>query len=101
MSNLVPINPLEYITDRDPIPEDVMDTSAWFRTESIVLDFGDYVGRPDENVLMHKSVLSQYLANGWYVAAVMKTEAGGRWESVATAKASQSGEATNLSLIHI
>lgn len=97
MAELVKINPLEYITDRDPIPEDVMDTSAWFRTESIVLDFGDYVGRPDENVLMHKSVLSQYLANGWYVAAVMKTEAGGRWESVATAKASQSGDAYNTS----
>lgn len=97
MAELVKINPLLYITDRDPIPEKVMDTSAWFKTESIVLDFGDYVGRPDENVLMHKSVLSQYLANGWYVAEVMKTESGGRWESVATAKASQTGSATNTS----
>ena len=77
------INPLLYITDRDPIPEDVLDASAWFKTETCELDFGEYVGRPDENIAMHKSMLSYYLANGWYVDAVLGGGHGGEWQSVA------------------
>ena len=80
-----PINPLLYITDRDPIPEDVLDASAWFKTETCELDFGEYVGRPDENIAMHKSMLSYYLANGWYVDAVLGGGHGGTWQSVAHA----------------
>lgn len=89
------INPLLYITDRDPIPEDVLDASAWFKTETCELDFGEYVGRPDENIAMHKSMLSYYLANGWYVDAVLSKMSGGVWKSVANA--SNTTSATNVS----
>jgi len=91
------INPLLYITDRDPIPEDVLDASAWFKTETCELDFGEYVGRPDENIAMHKSMLSYYLANGWYVDAVLGGGHGGAWRSVATANNTTSGTASSHS----
>lgn len=91
------INPLLYITDRDPIPEDVLDASAWFKTETCELDFGEYVGRPDENIAMHKSMLSYYLANGWYVDAVLGGGHGGTWRSVATANNTTSGTASSRS----
>ena len=91
------INPLLYITDRDPIPEDVLDASAWFKTETCELDFGEYVGRPDENIAMHKSMLSYYLANGWYVDAVLGGGHGGTWQSVAHASNTTSGTANSRS----
>lgn len=91
------INPLLYITDRDPIPEDVLDASAWFKTETCELDFGEYVGRPDENIAMHKSMLSYYLANGWYVDAVLGGGSGGVWRSVANASNTTSGTADSSS----
>lgn len=91
------INPLLYITDRDPIPEDVLDASAWFKTETCELDFGEYVGRPDENIAMHKSMLSYYLANGWYVDAVLGGGHGGTWQSVARASNSTNGMANSSS----
>ncbi len=106
------INPLLYITDRDPIPEDVLDASAWFKTETCELDFGEYVGRPDENIAMHKSMLSYYLANGWYVDAVLGGGHGGTWQSVArasnltnntansTSKAASSGDSEATSHSH-
>lgn len=91
------INPLLYITDRDPIPEDVLDASAWFKTETCELDFGEYVGRPDENIAMHKSMLSYYLANGWYVDAVLGGGHGGTWQSVAHASNLTNGTANSSS----
>ena len=91
------INPLLYITDRDPIPEDVLDASAWFKTETCELDFGEYVGRPAENVAMHKSMLAYYLANGWYVDAVLRSGSGGVWKSVAKAKNSTKNKAESES----
>ena len=91
------INPLLYITDRDPIPEDVLDASAWFKTETCELDFGEYVGRPDENIALHKSMLSYYLANGWYVDAVLGGGHGGTWQSVAHASNSTAGTANSRS----
>ncbi len=97
MATIEKINPLLYITDRDPIPEEVLDASAWFKTETTELDFGEYVGRPDENIAMHKSMLSYYLANGWYVDAVLGGGHGGEWQSVATAHNSTSGRAASAS----
>jgi len=97
MATIEKINPLLYITDRDPIPEEVLDASAWFKTETTELDFGEYVGRPDENIAMHKSMLSYYLANGWYVDAVLGGGHGGQWQSVATAHNSTSGRAASAS----
>ena len=91
------INPLLYITDRDPIPEEVLDASAWFKTETCELDFGEYVGRPAENVAMHKSMLAYYLANGWYVDAVLEGGEGGTWQSVAQASNATNGNSRSAS----
>ena len=95
MATIEKINPLLYITDRDPIPEDVLDSSAWFKTETCELNFGEYVGRPDENIAMHKSMLAYFFANGWYVDAVLGGGSGGKWMSVANA--SNNTSATNTS----
>ena len=91
---LQPINPLEYITDRDPIPESVLNVSAWFKTETLELTFGEYVGRPNEFVDLHKSDLIYYLGNGWYVDAVLSRGSDGNWVSQAYASASNAGLAT-------
>lgn len=93
---LQPISPLEYITDRDPIPESVLNVSAWFKTETLELTFGEYVGRPNEFVDLHKSDLIYYLGNGWYVDAVLSRGSDGNWMSTAYANAANSGKATSL-----
>lgn len=97
MATLEKINPLLYITDRDPVPEEVLDSSAWFKTEVCELDFGEYVGRPVQNIALHKSMLSYYLANGWYVDAVLGGGSGGKWESVATSRNKTKGSASSES----
>ena len=98
MAELVKINPLLYITDRDPIPEKVLDTSSWFKTETMELDFGEYVGRPNENVTMHKDYLSYFFAQGWYVDAVLGKGSGGVWKSVARSTANQTSSASSRSM---
>ena len=95
MGYLAPINPLEYITDRDPIPESVLNVSRWFKTETLELTFGEYVGRPNEFVDLHKSDLVYYLGNGWYVDAVLSRGSDGNWSSTAIASASQYGRSTS------
>ena len=95
--NLEPIRPLEYITDRDPIPEEVMDSSAWFKTETMELDVGEYVGRPQAAALFHTSFIMPLLAEGWYIDAVLEKGEGGAWTSSATAKAKQNGSAQSSS----
>jgi hypothetical protein len=95
MGTLRPINPLEYITDRDPLPESVLNVSAWFKTETLELTFGEYVGRPNEFVDLHKSDLMYYLGNGWYVDSVLSRGSDGNWSSTAYASAAQSGRATS------
>ena len=95
--NLEPIRPLEYITDRDPIPEEVMDSSSWFKTETMELDVGEYVGRPQAAALFHTSFIMPLLAEGWYIDAVLEKGEGGAWTSSATAKAEQNSSANNTS----
>ena len=95
--NLEPIRPLEYITDRDPIPEEVMDSSAWFKTETMELDVGEYVGRPQAAALFHTSFIMPLLAEGWYIDAVLEKGEGGSWLSIATAQARQNGSAGSSS----
>ena len=95
--NLEPIRPLEYITDRDPIPEEVMDSSSWFKTETMELDVGEYVGRPQAAALFHTSFIMPLLAEGWYIDAVLASGEGGKWTSSATANASQSGRSDSRS----
>ena len=92
-----PINPLEYITDRDPIPEEVMDTSSWFKTETMELNVGEYVGRPNEAALFHTSFIMPLLAEGWYIDAYLDKGSGGVWKSVATATAKQDGQSSSAS----
>ena len=53
----------EIITQRIPAVEEVLSASAWFKDEEMELDFGEYVGRPSENALMHTSLLTYFLAN--------------------------------------
>lgn len=92
-----PINPLEYITDRDPIPEKVMDTSAWFKTEYMELDVGEYVGRPQAAALFHTSFIMPLLAEGWYIDAYLDKGEGGKWTSTASSSASTSSSANSNS----
>ena len=97
MANLNPINPLLYIHPHDPLPEEVKEVSKWFKTETVELNFGEYVGRPDANITAHREMLTWYFSQGWYVDAVLSSEEGGNWKSVATANASQSARSSSNS----
>lgn len=76
------IDPLSVITQHTPTPETPKSASSWFKTERMELDFGDYVGRPSENVTAHTEALSQLLADGWYVTAVSNGGSDGEWKRV-------------------
>jgi len=97
MANLNPINPLLYIHPHDPLPEEVKEVSKWFKTETVELNFGEYVGRPDANITAHREMLTWYFSQGWYVDAVLSSAEGGNWKSVATANASQSARSSSNS----
>lgn len=100
MANLQPISPLEYITKRDPLPESVLNVQAWYKTETIELTFGEYVGRPNEFVDLHKSDLIYYLGNGWYVDEVLSRGSDGKWITTAYASALSASSATANSQSH-
>ena len=97
MANLNPINPLLYIHPHDPLPEEIKEVSKWFKTETVELNFGEYVGRPNENITAHREMLTWYFSQGWYVDAVLSSEEGGNWKSVATASAEQNGQSSSQS----
>ena len=97
MANLNPINPLLYIHPHDPLPEEVKEVSKWFKTETVELNFGEYVGRPNENITAHREMLTWYFSQGWYVDAVLSSKEGGVWQSVATASARQKGKSKSKS----
>jgi hypothetical protein len=84
------IDPLSVITQHTPTPEQPKSASSWFKTERMELDFGDYVGRPSENVTAHTEALSQLLADGWYVTEVSKGGSSGEWKRVSSQKKSGS-----------
>ncbi len=92
-TTLLPISPLEYITDRDPVPEEVLNVARWYKTETIELTFGEYVGRPNEFIDLQKSDLIYYLGNGWHVSEVLARDSDGQWVTSASATARQEGEA--------
>ena len=98
MAELKPINPLLYITPHDPIPESIKEVSKWFKTETVELNFGEYVGRPDANITAHREMLTWYFSQGWYVDAVLSSHEGGKWVSVATASSAQNGSSTSKSV---
>lgn len=97
MAKLEPINPLLYIKPHDPLPEEVKEVSKWFKTETVELNFGEYVGRPDANITAHREMLTWYFSQGWYVDAVLSSSEGGNWKSVATASANQNGQSSSQS----
>ena len=78
------IDPLSVITQHTPTPEQSKSASSWFKTERMELDFGDYVGRPSENVTAHTEALSQLLADGWYVTEVSNGGSSGEWKRVSS-----------------
>lgn len=80
------IDPLSVITQHTPTPESPKSASSWFKTERMELDFGDYVGRPSENVTAHKEALTALLADGWYVTAVSNGGSDGEWKRVSSQK---------------
>ena len=84
------IDPLSVITQHTPTPEQPKSASSWFKTERMELDFGDYVGRPSENVTAHTEALSQLLADGWYVTEVSHGGSSGEWKRVSSQKKSGS-----------
>ena len=83
------IDPLSVITQHTPTPEQPKSASSWFKTERMELDFGDYVGRPSENVTAHTEALSQLLADGWYVTEVSHGGSSGEWKRVCQRKSSR------------
>lgn len=60
MSHLQKINPMLYITDHDPVPEEVLNASGWFEDEYITLKLSQY----DGDVGSYEMV-GWYLAQGW------------------------------------
>lgn len=91
------ISPLDYIAQRIPAEESVKDVSAWFKDETMELNFGEYIGKPSKNIEMHQSFLAYFFAEGWYVDAVMSGGEGGEWKSVSRSTALNSGLATTSS----
>ena len=87
------INPLEYITPHDPLPEAVKDVSKWFKTETVELNFGKEIGKPSEFITADRDMLAWYFSQGWYVDAILSQTSGGSWKSVSTAQASQIAKA--------
>ena len=89
--DLQPINPLEYISPHDPVPQRILNASRWFVVEVLELDFGDYVGRPSQHALVRVQLLSYLFANGWYVDAVQGGGEGGEWKSVSNSSTTSDG----------
>jgi len=58
------INPLLYITDTDPVPEEVLDASGWFETEYITMSFVR-VDTPTSATISGGENLAWFLAQGW------------------------------------
>ena len=91
------INPLEYISPHDPLPEAVKDVSKWFKTETVELNFGKEIGKPSEFITADRDMLAWYFSQGWYVDAILSQTSGGSWKSVSTAQASQIANAVSNS----
>ena len=85
--SIAKLDVLSHIQQRVPSAMPVIDASSWYVDETMTLDFGDYVGRPDENALMHTNMLAYFFAYGWQVDAVLESGSDGEWQSVATAEA--------------
>jgi hypothetical protein len=91
--NKIDLNAL--ITRREPALEQIFNASTWYVDEEMILDFGEYVGRPSANIMMHTNMLTYFFAYGWKVSAVLSSSEAGVWESVSETESEQSAEASN------
>ena len=80
-----------------PRVEPLKDVSSWFVDEKLELDFGDDVGRPSDRILLKKEYITQFLANGWVIDAVMARGYGGIWKSVSKTVQSEIGSSSSKS----
>ena len=77
------------IKSHAPGIEEVIDASRWYITEEMTLDFGEYVGRPSENILMHTNMLTYFFAYGWKVSEVSERKSSGEWVTKSVSSAAQ------------
>lgn len=80
--DLEPIDPLQYISEHMPPEEGGKNVASWFKTEAMELNFGEYTGRPSENIQVHQDTLSSLFQQGWYVTAVKLSASEGEWQRV-------------------
>ena len=85
------------ITKREPKLEEIFDASKWYVDEEMILDFGEYVGRPSENILMHTNMLTYFFAYGWKVSAVLANGEHGSWQTTSSSTTSQSSQSQQTS----
>lgn len=95
--NITKIDPLQHIVEHMPAAEGDKDVGKWFKTERMELNFGDYVGRPDENATLHKETLSQLFQAGWYVTEVKESASEGEWRRVVSSSGSASATSSSSS----
>lgn len=70
---------------------------SWFETEYMELDFGESVGRPNENALLHSQVLAPLFQDGWIVESVSNGGSEGEWKKVSkSTKSSKKSGAESL-----
>lgn len=95
MSNITSLgfSPQHYI----PFPDVGFAPDSWFDTEYMELDFGESVGRPNENALLHSQVLTPLFQAGWVVESVSSGGSDGVWKKVAkSTKTTTKESAENL-----
>ena len=97
MATLEKVNVGALITQREPALEQIFDASKWYIDEEMILDFGEYVGRPSENILMHTNMLTYFFAYGWKVSAVLAKGESGIWQTVSSSTTSQTSTSSNQS----
>jgi hypothetical protein len=85
------------ITQREPALEQIFDASKWYVDEEMTLDFGEYVGRPSQNILMHTNMLTYFFAYGWKVSEVLSQAENGEWKSTSVSSAEQTSKTINTS----
>jgi GTP:adenosylcobinamide-phosphate guanylyltransferase len=86
-----------FIGQYPPEVEKVLDASKWYVDEEMTLDFGEYVGRPSQNILMHTNMLAYFFAYGWKVSEVMLQNESGEWITTSVSTANQTSKTTNTS----
>lgn len=74
-----------------PRVEHHKDVSKWFLDETLELDFGEDTGRPEQRILLKREYITQFLANGWVIDAVMSRGYGGIWKTTSKSTQTEGG----------